>query len=273
MRKNVQEYSKVDLREILSYYREGFTIKDIAELTDLTYYEVIYLLHKTVSDLDIPSNYIYEEIPDNQILIVADTHVGSYKENQDYIKEAYHIAKSKGIRTAVHAGDIIQSTFSNVQKKYTNEDKQIEYLLSTYPTGLDNYILLGNHDLNTIKKDGHYLEMLGSREDFHVMGIKRAYLNWQGHPISLYHTCKKYRMPIESLETVLNLRGHSHQLRYSQSGTISVPTLSDDIFEHNYGLPGFLIGTMEDNHITIDSYYYHKDSLRERPKILTKRIK
>ena len=68
MRKNVQEYSKVDLRKILALYREGFTIKDIAELTDLTYYEVIYLLHKTVSDLDIPSNYIYENIPDKFLL-------------------------------------------------------------------------------------------------------------------------------------------------------------------------------------------------------------
>ena len=272
MRKTVYDYDKARLKEILEYYRGGFSIKDIAELTNLTYYEVIYLLNKTVSDLDIPSNYIYEEIPDKHILIVADTHVGSYKENQDYIKEAYRIAKSKGIKTAVHAGDLIQSTFSNVQKKYTNEDRQIEYLLSTYPTGLDNYILLGNHDLNTVKKDGHYLEMMGSRDDFHIMGIKTSYLNWQGHPISLYHRCDKYRMPIESLKTVLNLKGHSHTLKWSQSGTISVPSLSDDMFEHNCSLPGFLIGNLEDDCITIDSYYYYKDSLRERPKILTKRI-
>ena len=183
------------------------------------------------------------------------------------------LSKSKGIKTAVHAGDLIQSTFSNVQKKYTNEDRQIEYLLSTYPTGLDNYILLGNHDLNTVKKDGHYLEMMGSRDDFHIMGIKTSYLNWQGHPISLYHRCDKYRMPIESLKTVLNLKGHSHTLKWSQSGTISVPSLSDDMFEHNCSLPGFLIGNLEDDCITIDSYYYYKDSLRERPKILTKRIK
>jgi hypothetical protein len=115
--------------------------------------------------------------------------------------------------------------------------------------------------------------MLGSRDDFHVMGVKRAYLSWQGYPISLYHTCDKYRMPIESMNTVLNLRGHSHQLKYTQQGTVNVPTLSDDLFEHNTGLPGFLIGEIEDDHLRIDSYYYHKDTLRERPKILTKRIK
>ena len=167
----------------------------------------------------------------------------------------------------------IAQQFSNVNKKYANEDRQIDHLLTEYPQGLDNYILLGNHDLNTVKKDGHYLEKLNSREDFHIMGIKRAYLSWQGHPISLYHTCKKYRMPIESLETILNLRGHSHHFTCRQSGYINIPTLSDDMFEHNYGVPGFLIGNLEDGRLTIDSYYYYKDSLRERPKILTKRIK
>ena len=273
MRKTVYDYDKSGIREILEYYRGGFSIKDITELTNLTYYEVIFLLQKSLSDLDIPSNYIYEEIPDEKILIVSDTHVGSYKENLDYIREAYKIAKAHGIKTAAHGGDLIQSTFSNVNKKYTNEDKQIEHLLTEYPTGLENYILLGNHDLNTLKKDDHYLIDMDSREDFHLMGFKRAYLSWQGYPISLYHTCKKYRMPIESLTTILNLRGHSHHLTYNQSGTINIPTLSDDIFEHNYGLPGFLIGEIKDNHLRIDSYYYYQDFLHEKPKILTKKLK
>ncbi len=272
MRKTVHDYDRASTREILEYYRGGFSIKDIAELTNLTYYEVIFLLHKTLTELDIPSNYIYEEIPDKRILIVSDTHIGSYKENLDYIREAYKVAKQMGIKTAVHGGDLIQSTFSNVNKKYANEERQINHLLAEYPTGLENYIILGNHDLNTVKKDGHYLEMMDSRDDFHIMGIKRGYLSWQGHPISLYHACKKYRMPIESLETVLNLKGHSHYLTFTQSGTISIPTLSDDMFEHNHGLPGFLIGELEDDHLRIDSYYYYKDALRERPKILTKRL-
>ena len=271
MRRTVYDYDKEGIKKILEYYRGGFSIKDIAELTNLTYYEVIFLLQKSLSDLDIPSNYIYEEIPDEKILIVSDTHVGSYKENLDYIKEAYQVAKAHGIKTAVHGGDLIQSTFCNVNKKYINEDKQIEHLLTEYPTGLENYILLGNHDLNTIKKDEHYLEQMDSRDDFHIMGVKRAYFSWQGHPISLFHTCKKYRMPIESLDTVLNLRGHSHVLS-KNSCTISIPTLSDDLFDHNAGLPGFLIGELHDGNLRLDSYYYYKDSLRERPKILTKKL-
>ena len=87
MRRTVYDYDKAGIREILEYYREGFSIKDIAELTNLTYYEVIFLLQKSLTDFDIPSNYIYEEIPDERILIVADTHVGSYKENLDYIRD------------------------------------------------------------------------------------------------------------------------------------------------------------------------------------------
>ena len=124
MRRTVYDYDKAGIREILEYYREGFSIKDIAELTNLTYYEVIFLLQKSLTDFDFPSNYIYEEIPDERILIVADTHVGSYKENLDYIREAYKIARELGITTAVHGGDIIQSTFSNVNKKYMNEERQ-----------------------------------------------------------------------------------------------------------------------------------------------------
>ena len=235
MRKSIYDFSKTDIREILEYYRGGFTIKDISELTGLTYYEVIYLLKKSLSDLDIPSNYLYEEIPDEQILIVSDTHIGSCKENLDYLREAYKVARERGIKTAVHGGDLIQSTFSNVDKKYYNEDKQIEHLLRDYPLGLENYILLGNHDYNTVKKDDHYLEALSSRDDFNIMGIKRAYFSWQGNPISLYHTCKKYRMPIESIDNVLNLRGHSHHLSYNRENCIMIPTLSDDLFDEKHG--------------------------------------
>ena len=272
MRRTVYDYDKAGIREILEYYREGFSIKDIAELTNLTYYEVIFLLQKSLTDFDFPSNYIYEEIPDERILIVADTHVGSYKENLDYIREAYKMARELGITTAVHGGDIIQSTFSNVNKKYMNEERQIDHLIQEYPTGLDNYIILGNHDLNTVKKDEHYLEQLDSRKDFHIMGVKRGYLNWQGHPISLYHTCKKYRMPIESLDVVLSLKGHSHHLTHKGT-SINIPTLSDDLFEHNYGLPGFLVGELKNDNLRLDSYYYYKDSLREKPRILTKKLK
>ncbi len=253
MRKSVSEFSKRDIRELLLYYREGFSLKDIAELTNLTYYEVLYLLKKFLTELDIPENYMYEEIPDKKILIVSDTHIGSYKENLDYLREAYHIAASRGIKTAIHGGDLIQSTFSNVNKKYANENRQIEHLLTEYPQGLDNYILLGNHDYNTVKKDDHYLGMLDSRDDFHIMGIKRAYLSWQGHPISLYHTCDKYKMPVESLDAILYFKGHSHYCGATQGGCIHIPTLSDDLFEHNTGIPGFLIGELDDDFLRIDS--------------------
>ena len=273
MRKTVYEYTKKEIREILNYYREGFSIKDIAELTGLTYYEVIFLLQKSLSDLDIPSNYIYEEIPDEKILIVSDTHVGSYKENLEYIREAYRVAQSLGIKKAIHGGDLIQSTFSNVHKKYMNEDRQIDHLLQEYPTGLENYIVLGNHDLNTVKKDDHYLARMSERKDFHIMGIKRAYLSWQGHRITLSHECRKYRMPIESLDAILSFAGHSHHLIYHNNGSIKIPTLSDDLFEHNYGLPGFLIGELRGDDFRLDSYYYHQDSLREKPRILTKKLK
>ena len=150
------EYSKKDIREILLYYREGFSIKDITELTNLTYYEVIYLLKKSLSDLDIPSNYMYDEIPDEKILIVSDTHIGSCKENLEYIREAYRIAEKQGIKKALHGGDLIQSTMSNVHKKFYNEDRQIDHLLTEYPTNLSNYIILGNHDYHTVSKDDHF---------------------------------------------------------------------------------------------------------------------
>lgn len=272
MRKNVSEYSKQDIRELILYYREGLTLKDIAELTNLTYYEVLFLLKKYLTELDVPESYMYEDIPDNKILIVSDTHIGSYKENLDYLREAYRVAAAHGIKTAIHGGDLIQSTFSNVNKKYANENRQIDHLLNTYPTGIENYIILGNHDYNTVKKDQHYLEQMGSRDDFHIMGIKRAYLSWQGHPISLYHSCDKYKMPIESLESILYFKGHSHYCGVNQGGSVHIPTLSDDLFDHNNGLPGFLIGSLEDGNLRLDSYYYYKDSLREKPKILTKKL-
>ena len=93
--------------------------------------------------------------------------------------------------------------------------------------------------------------------------------------ISLYHVCKKYRMPIESLETIINLRGHSHFLSRKGYVSMCVPTLSDDLFDFDKDKthPGFLIGELKDGSMSIDSYCFYKDSVHHEGKILTKKLK
>ena len=274
MKLNNSAFTEKEIVSILELYEEGFSPQEIAELTQLSFQEVLYILNKKIENLPAEELVSFATISDEKILIISDTHIGSKYENFEYINEAYNYALNNGIRTVIHGGDLIQSTIDNVQSQYVNQTKQIEHVVEDYPVhdGFRNYILLGNHDFQTFKKDSSYLQLLERRKDFHIMGFKRAYLTWLGDLISVYHTTKKYHISMPAAYNILSLRGHSHKLSYNKENCIHIPTLSDDLIMNRDARPGFLVGTKKEDYLTVESLYF-TESLHSEGKILTKKLK
>ncbi len=189
-----------------------------------------------------------------RLIIISDTHIGSIYERLDYLDLVYKYALDKEIPVVIHTGDLIQSTYRNVNKKYRDEEHQIQHLLETYPQikDIETKILLGNHDYNTIRKDPKYLHMIEERVDFEVLGIRRAYIKWDDDVLSLYHRCPKYQIYIPNLEYTLQFCGHAHKLMIKEEERkLLVPSLSDDMKDD--GVPSFLQISHEDGSIRVES--------------------
>ena len=274
MRNVKAHFEPEDMQLVIRLYEEGYSTREIAEMTNLTFQEVIVLLKRVEKDISIPDRISYAYITDPKILIVSDTHIGSKFENMDYIREAYKYAQEHDIHTVLHGGDLIQSTVKNVKREYIDEQAQIEHVIEDYPYSdtIQTLILLGNHDYLTFRKDPKYLEMLKARKDFNIMGYRRIYLTWLKSLISVYHTVKKFPFIMPALETDLTLRGHSHHLTYNKEDGLNIPSLSNDMLQNKDARPGFLVGSKSDSYINIRSFYF-TNSLHEEGKVLTKKLK
>ncbi len=274
MKKNISEFSKQERSTITGLYQDGYEPREIAELLDMPYYEVIFILDRLNYNFELEKYISYASIDDKQILIISDTHIGSVYENEDYQKEAYQFAKDHGIKTILHGGDLIQSTYTNVKQQYANEERQIEHLICDYPydEAIKNYILLGNHDFNTFIKENYLKMVMEHRDDFDIMSCKRAYLTWLGNLICLLHPAKRYQITIPNVDPLIYLKGHSHKLTYDKNNGLHIPTLSDDLFSNPHSRPGFLVGTIDGEDLYFESYTF-KESLHNNGPVLTKKLK
>ena len=274
MKKNISVFTKEERQNITELFRNGHHPKEIATTLNIPYYEVLFILNRLVYNFELDKYVSYANLCDEQILIISDTHIGSQYENLEYIEEAYRFAKEHGISTVIHGGDLIQSTFTNVKQEYQNEERQIEHLICDYPyyEDIKSYILLGNHDFNTFVKNELFEQMLTCRDDFEIMGCKRAYLTWLKNLICILHPAKRYQITIPNIDPLLYLKGHSHKLTYDKNNGLHIPTLSDDLFSNPTSKPGFLTGTIKDDELSIDAYIF-KESLHHKGPILTKKLK
>ena len=72
--KNVKErFEPEDMKLVIHLYKEGYSTKEIAEITKLTFQEVVVLLKRLVKDLKVDNYVDYDEIDDSKLLIVAST--------------------------------------------------------------------------------------------------------------------------------------------------------------------------------------------------------
>ena len=272
MKQSLADFTQKEKNLVKELYEEGYSVKEISEITKLSFYETIYVLKKTIDDINLKEIIACEAIKEPEVLIISDTHLGSIYENIDYLQEVYRYAQKHDIHTIIHGGDLIQSTIKNVKVKYQDEKKQLLHAIKVYPysSDIENYILLGNHDYNTLNKGNQYMNILKERDDFHILGFKRAYILWRNHLISVFHHTEKYHLLIPNIDNELNLKGHSHKLCYKRQNSIDIPTLSDDILLRKKAQPGFLVGQISDQLLEVDSMTFGNSVHNDGPILMKK---
>jgi predicted MPP superfamily phosphohydrolase len=267
-----ENFTEMEKSLITELYYQKTPIQDICKTLDLEYYEVLYYITKIERDFQkIRNMAACQSFDDKKLIAIADTHIGSSLENMEYIHTTYNYARKNKVRSILHLGDLIQSTYKPVSGKYTNQEVQIQHLLDEYPQlgGIETYIVLGNHDYNTFSKNPELLELVQSRGDLHILGFYKAYIDWQGRIISLSHRTAKYNINIPNIPRLLDLKGHSHKLTI-QRNEIHIPTLSDDLKEN--ARPGFILLEHTPENIDIYSKELIDDQIKSRGKVLTKKI-
>ena len=267
-----EDFTKEEKDQIANLYYQNISIKEICGILNLEFYEVLYYITKVERNSQIINEMVAcQSFDDQKLIAIADTHIGSSLENFEYIHNTYNYARKNKVKKILHLGDLIQSTYKPVSGKYTNQERQIEHLIYDYPKlgGIETYILLGNHDYNTFSKNPELLELVQERKDFHILGFYKVYIDWQGNLVALSHRTPKYKIHIPNAPRLLDLKGHSHKLTV-QRNEIHAPSLSDDM--KGDGKPGFLL--MEHNPDEIDIYSKELigDQIKNRGKILTKKI-
>ncbi len=96
-----------------------------------------------------------------RIGLVSDSHFGSLWERLDLVKKAYAIMHRLGIKTVLHAGDVMEGTKMRPGHEFelalVGSDAQEEHVRNEWPEykGMKTHFILGSHDLSFFKNTGH----------------------------------------------------------------------------------------------------------------------
>lgn len=110
-----------------------------------------------------------------KIGIVSDSHFGSLWERLDLVKKAYAIMHRMGIRTVLHAGDVMEGTGMRKGHEFelalAGSDKQEAHVRDAWPEykGMTTHFILGRHDLSFYKNTGHNPGVAIERDDFRFL--------------------------------------------------------------------------------------------------------
>lgn len=166
--------------------------KLVAELTPAQLKEILYFKQlNNKKDVEIWKQNIGHAV----FGAIGDSHFGSKACNYEWINKFYDELEKKGIKTVLHAGDMVD--WYGVYKGQTFElskismDDQINDVIDNYPKrdGIDTYYILGNHDENWLKLVGYdiskTIDMI--RTDLHCLGWYNARIKLNGVDVELHH--------------------------------------------------------------------------------------
>lgn len=94
-----------------------------------------------------------EELTCTEILVVSDTHFGNIHQQLHLLNQLYQEAYNRGIRYALHVGDLTDGNYPNRQENPRQQflhgfDEQVGYVVDMYPEidGMTTSYILGSHD-------------------------------------------------------------------------------------------------------------------------------
>jgi predicted MPP superfamily phosphohydrolase len=245
------------------------TVKDMKDVTHLNRYELAkklnelkqygYIINKLYAeegfyfslDNELKKETLKEIIINDQLrfITISDCHFGAIFERLDLIENIYNYAITNGINNVFNAGDLIQGY--NEEHSFSNRifsvSEQLDYVIKNYPydNRIYNYILLGNHDFNSVKYYGFDIskQLENKRIDFTILGYLYGFIKANNDYICLHHPDTynsayydkdmKTIMNKEQITPIIILRGHTHEsgLYYSKDDilTLNIPCLCGTI--------------------------------------------
>jgi predicted phosphodiesterase len=125
------------------------------------------------------------------IAVVSDTHLGHKRQQLTHLKEFYRTAKARGCDCVLHAGDLTDGLSSGheCERFLFTVDDVVNYVADNYPSGLDTFIIAGNHDNNVYKWAGVDIcsSVASERNDFRYLGQGMAFFDLDKIKIFLGH--------------------------------------------------------------------------------------
>ena len=202
-----------------------------------------------------------DDLTCTELLVVSDTHFGNKHQQLHLLNELYQEAYNRGIRRALHIGDITDGNYpdrkENPRQQFLHGfDQQVGYVVNMYPQvdGIETDYILRSHDETHYKNGGATVEYWVSitRPDMHFLGQDTGAIDINGVKFVLDHPgggssqalSYKPQKRIEILESHTKpkvlLIGHYHKsyhFVYRNIQCIEVPALcAKTQFQQKQGL-------------------------------------
>lgn len=177
-----------------------------------------------------------------RFLAISDTHFGSIYDDMKKLDSIYEYALCNQIRTIIHLGDLIEGPKYLEVQRLSDLQEQLCYVVKKYPKdeSINNYILLGNHDKQSIQQYGYNVTnyLFDRRLDFVPLGYQIGQIKIYNSRILLLHKHLSFPLQFNYKNVRLSLIGHYHKSKIffeNHAWSAFVPTLSNN---NQVGLPG-----------------------------------
>lgn len=221
-------------------YNKLFNLKSEGYLFNSKLYsdgKIVYKRANTVEKMEKGQKMSTSIITDHKeknikTLVISDLHLGNAYERLDMLDEAFNYCCKEGIHIIFCCGDLIDGTYSRVEKNIVDSKDQIDYFIKNYP--FDKSILTfavgGDHDISCLYKEGLSImeSMKRYRQDVIIGGYNNTEVFIKNDSVLLTHYISGGRLHYGS---PVSLFGHYHEYKArvapDNSLQIHVPTLSD----------------------------------------------
>ena len=148
----------------------------------------------------------------DKIMFISDTHRGdSGYEMKKIIDIAYNEAIKLNIKAVIHAGDFIEATPANYDKKFEIVLQELETAKSDLPNEVITGLLLGNHDYSAIRTYPQIIPYYFNSPKIEILGMQKVLLNWNGDIIRINHPISQLKEPTEEDQSqIITIEGHHH---------------------------------------------------------------
>jgi hypothetical protein len=159
--------------------------------------ELRYIIDTTYANDKEEYNHAVGGVKTYTFMVLSDSHMGSVNEQTSFLHYLYDYAKSRGIKTVYHCGDISegykQSRPDHIYSLHAiSFDDQLEHIVKAYPQrkGITTYFITGNHDHFHIQNGGANIgkAIQARRPDMKYLGINTAVIKFGDNTrVELFH--------------------------------------------------------------------------------------